>query len=140
MLQNSHNSAALIKMAKQDLGYYALVDMNSHNHPALEGFKRCYFNVDLADDFEDNLVEHLDLATSNQGKRCKKVILSPPGLSALLYRVIPIVHGLTGNYPIIVPLIKQKRFSGYPSDPIYILGDPVDLEDLYALGFVGNKA
>lgn len=140
VLQGSEKSMDLLNMARANRDYYALVDMNSHNHPALEGFRRSYFNVDLADEFEGDLVNHLDEATLNaNGERCKKVILSPPGLSALLVRVVPIIHGLTGSYPIIVPLIKQKRYSPYPSDPVYVLGEATDLEDLYTLGWSAGK-
>lgn len=94
------------------------LNLSGHDNPELNalGFVNPgALHVDLADpELANKVTEFLKAIPGMNGT--EQVTVALPGLAALATLVVTIIHGLTGSFPIIQPLIREQN--GFVPGPL----------------------
>ena len=98
-----------------------MIKLNLSGHPnahldAMGFVNPGALHVDLADpQLSDKLIRFLQPLVGDHDQ----VVVALPGLAPLATLVVTILHGLTGNFPVIQPLVR--------GDNGFVPADPIDL-------------
>ena len=100
------------------------LNMTGHKNPELKSMG--FFDLSLEVDLSDfSLPEKLKVLLQDKiPANCGQIMVAMPGLAPLCSLIMPIIHGITGQFPEIV-IMKPGLERG-----TFIPQDPVDLQKL----------
>jgi hypothetical protein len=94
---------------------------HANSHLADMGFEDFALHVDLADPelpskVQNFLIEEVGLTSEDT------VTMAAPGLAPLALIVVASIHGITGTFPRVIPMIRGEEG--------FVPGTPLDLQDI----------